>query len=164
MARTQLQRRSLGSPFMSTLARDMDQLQENIRRTFENPFSMTTEPFFSQTIGWLPAVDVTESDNELKMTVELPGLDSKDVKIEIEGNMLTLSGEKRAERVEEGKDKQYYLEERTFGAFQRSFTLPPSIADDKINATFDKGLLTLHLPKGKVNTNRGREIPINANK
>ena len=162
MTRTQMQRRSLGSPFMSTIARDMDQLQENIRRTFDNPFGMTTEPFFSQTIGWLPAVDVAESDNELKMTVELPGLDSKDVHIELEGNMLTVSGEKRSERTEGEKNSQYYLEERSFGAFQRSFTLPPTIADDKITASFDKGLLTLRMPKGKVNTTRGREIPINA--
>ena len=162
MTRTQMQRRPLGSPFMSNIVRDMDQLQENIRRTFENPFGVTTEPFFSQTIGWLPAVDVTESDNELVMTVELPGLDRNDVHIELDGNMLTLSGEKKVERVEGGKDKQYYLEERSFGAFQRSFTLPPTIADDKINATFEKGLLTLRMPKGKDNATRGREIPINA--
>lgn len=162
MTRTQMQRRPLAAPFMSTIARDMDQLQENIRRTFDNPFGITTEPFFSQTIGWLPAVDVTETDNELVMTAELPGLDKNDVHIELDGNTLTLSGEKKVERVEGGKDQQYYLEERSFGAFQRSFTLPPSIADDKINATFDKGLLTLRMPKGKVNAARGREIPINA--
>lgn len=163
MTRTTLQRRAMGAPFMSNIAREVDQLQDSIRRMFENPFAAATEPFaFAQPIGWFPAVEITESDNELTMTAELPGLDRKDVKIDLDGNMLTLRGEKREEKVEEGKQKEYHIEERTYGAFQRSFTLPPNIDVDKITASFDKGVLTLQMPKMAEVKPRGREITIAA--
>lgn len=162
MTRTTLQRRAMGAPFMSNIAREVDQLQDSIRRMFENPFTAATEPFpFAQPIGWFPAVEITESDNELTMSAELPGLDRKDVKIDLDGNMLTLRGEKREEKVEEGKQKEYHIEERTYGAFQRSFTLPMNVDNEKITADFDKGVLTVHLPKSRTTTTHGREIAIN---
>jgi len=162
MTRTTLQRRAMGAPFMSNIAREVDQLQDSIRRMFENPFSTATEPFaFAQPIGWFPAVEITESENELTMSAELPGLDRQDVKIDLDGNTLTLRGEKREEKVEEGKQKEYHIEERTYGAFQRSFTLPMNVDSEKITADFDKGVLTVHLPKARTATARGREIAIN---
>jgi HSP20 family protein len=162
---TTLQRRALGSPFMSNIAREVDHLQDSIRRMFDNPFTVATEPLpFAQPIGWFPAVEITESDNELTMTAELPGLDRKDVKIDLDGNLLTLSGEKREEKIEEGTDKEYHIEERMYGAFQRSFTLPLTVESDKITAEFDKGILTVRLPKSRTVTPRGREIPINEKK
>jgi HSP20 family protein len=162
MTRTTLQRRTMGAPFMSNIAREVDQLQDSIRRMFENPFSSAAEPFaFAQPIGWFPAVEITESESELTMSAELPGLDRKDVKIDLEGNLLTLRGEKREEKVEEGKQKEYHIEERTYGAFQRSFTLPMNVDSEKITADFDKGVLTVHLPKTKTAAARGREIAIN---
>lgn len=162
MTRTTLQRRAMGAPFMSNIAREVDQLQDSIRRMFENPFAAATEPFaFAQPIGWFPAVEITESDNELTMSAELPGLDRKDVKIDLDGNMLTLRGEKREEKVEEGKQKEYHIEERTYGAFQRSFTLPMNVDNEKITADFQKGVLTIHLPKSRTTTTQGREIAIN---
>ena len=162
MSRTTLQRRTMGAPFISTIAREVDQLQDSIRRMFENPFTVGTEPFaFAQPIGWFPAVEITESDNELTMSAELPGLDRTDVKIDLDGNMLTLRGEKRAEKIEEGKQKEYHIEERTYGAFQRSFTLPMNVDSEKISADFDKGVLTVHLPKSRTTETHGREIAIN---
>ena len=162
MTRTTLQRRAMGTPFMSNIAREVDHLQDSIRRMFENPFSVTAEPLsFAQPIGWFPAVEITESDNELTMTAELPGLDRKDVKVDLDGNLLTLSGEKREERIEEGKAKEYHIEERTFGAFQRSFTLPLTVDAEKITADFEKGVLTVRLPKSRTTPPKGRQITIN---
>lgn len=162
MSRNRLMRRPLAAPFMSSFAREVDQLQNSIDQMFENPFGMTTPTFSTQTFGWMPAVDVTETDTGMKMTVELPGIDQKDVHIELDGQLLTLRGEKHDERVEGDKKKDFYLEERSYGAFQRSFTLPPNIDVDKITAGFDKGVLTLQMPKMAEVKPRGREITIAA--
>lgn len=160
MTSTKLQRRAFAAPFMSTIAREMDQLQSSIRRMFENPMAPAMEPFaFPEPIGWFPPVEISESGTELTMSVELPGLDRKDVHVELDGDVLTLRGEKQEERTED-KDKQYHLVERSYGAFQRSFTLPASVDRDRITADFDKGVLTLKMPKGAEARPRGREIQI----
>lgn len=161
MSTTKLQRRPFVTPFMSTIARDVDHLQESIQRMFENPFAALREPpEFVQTIGWYPPVEVAESEAELTLTAELPGLEPNDIKVEVEGDVLTLRGEKRGMRVEEGKTREYHLEERTYGAFQRAFSLPSSVDGARIAATFDKGVLTLRMPKNGEPKPRGREIPI----
>ena len=163
MTRTQLQNRSLAAPFMSNIEREMDQLQGSIRRMFENPFAMATEPMpFMRPVEWFPAMEISETDNALTMSIELPGLDRKDVRVELDGDLLTVRGEKRDTRVEEGKEKQYHLEERSYGAFQRSVTLPPNVDGNQITADFDKGVLMLKMPKSKEAKPRGREIPITA--
>jgi HSP20 family protein len=165
MSRTTLQRRALGTPFMTNIAREVDHLHDSIRRMFDNPFTVVNEPLsFPQPVGWFPAVEIAEFDNELTMTAELPGLDREDVKIDLDGNLLTLRGEKREEKIEEGKEKEYHIEERTYGAFQRSFTLPLTVDSEKITADFDKGVLMVRLPKSRTATPRGREIPINEKK
>lgn len=165
MTRNTLQRRALGTPFMTNIAREVDHLHDSIRRMFDNPLAVATEPLpFAQPIGWFPAVEITESANELTMTAELPGLDGSDIKIDLDGNMLTLRGEKREEKIEEGKEKEYHIEERMYGAFERSFTLPLTVDSEKITADFDKGVLTVHLPKSRAAMPRGREITINEKK
>ena len=158
-----IRRRALAAPFASTIAREVDQLQNNIRRMFENPVAAMADPLpFPQPIGWMPPAEVSETDAEIRMTLELPGLDQGDVHVELDGDLLTIRGEKREERVEEGKEKQFHLEERSYGAFQRSFTLPPTVDVDKIAASFAKGVLMVTLPKGKVEKPQGRAIPIEA--
>jgi HSP20 family protein len=161
VSRTQLQNRTLTAPFMSNIEREMDQLQSSIRRMFENPFAVAPETLpLSRAATMFPPMDITESDATITMTVELPGLDRKDVRVELDGDVLTVSGEKRDTRVEDGKEKQYHLEERSYGAFQRSFTLPPTVDGNLITADFDKGVLTLQLPRSKQAKPRGRDIPI----
>jgi HSP20 family protein len=146
---------------MSSVAREVDPLFASMRRMLQDPFLMTTEPFaFPEPIGWFPPVEVTESEGELRLTAELPGLDRADVKIELDGDVLTLRGEKREERKEEDTGKRYHLEERRYGAFYRAFTLPPAVDAEKISAEFDRGVLTLHLPKAAEAMPRGREIPV----
>ena len=160
MSRYQLQRHSLTPPFMSGLAREVDQLQDSIQRMFESPFTLSSSGVPFEPLGWVPAAEITETKGEILMTVELPGLDRNDVHIEVERGVLTLRGEKRTERVQEEKEKEYFLEERRYGSFQRSFTLPPSVDAEKITASFEKGVLSIRLPKTETEKPRGREINI----
>lgn len=92
-----------------------------------------------------PAVDVAEKDNAYEITAELPGLDEKNIEVTLANGSLTIKGEKKEEKEEKKKD--YYLKERRFGSFQRSFTLPDGVDPDKIEASFNNGVLTVKLPK-----------------
>jgi len=92
-----------------------------------------------------PRVDVTETDTEVTVTAELPGLDEKDVEVSLTQNMLTLSGEKKAEK--EDKGENYYRMERSYGSFRRTIALPTEIEADKVEATFKNGVLNVVLPK-----------------
>lgn len=94
---------------------------------------------------WVPSADISETDGEIKVKAELPGLDAKDIDISIHGDVLTIKGEKRRE--EEKKEAGYYSSERYFGAFQRSFRLPAEVAGDKVGAVFKNGVLSVTLPK-----------------
>ncbi len=90
-------------------------------------------------------MDLVEKDKEYEITAELPGIDEKNVEIKLSNNTLTIKGEKQEEK--EQKDKDYYLSERRYGSFQRSFQLPEGVDVDKIDASFAKGVLTVKLPK-----------------
>jgi HSP20 family protein len=162
MSRYQLQR-SFTPPFMSDFAREVDQLQESIHRMFDSPFTLaTTRVPRIEALGWVPPVEIMETETELVMAFELPGLDKDDVKIEIDDDVLTLRGEKKAERVEEDAKKEYFLKERSYGVFERSFSLPQTVNVDGVVAQFDKGVLRITLPKSEVVKPRGREIAIQA--
>ncbi|MDI6767261.1 MAG: Hsp20/alpha crystallin family protein [Bacteroidota bacterium] len=93
----------------------------------------------------LPAVDIVERENDFNIRVELPGVDKKDVKITVQNDVLTIKGEKKQE--DEKKSDNYYQVERCYGTFQRSFTLPTSVASDKIDASYNNGVLTVSIPK-----------------
>lgn len=105
------------------------------------------EPFERFLTGWpaIPAVDLVEKDAEFVITAELPGLDEKNVEVKLVNGTLTLSGEKKDEREE--KEKDYYFSERRYGSFKRAFRVPDGVDADKIEAAFDKGVLTIRLPK-----------------
>lgn len=92
-----------------------------------------------------PAMDVVEKDDAYEITAELPGLDDKDVDIKLSNHTLIVRGEKSEEK--EDKHKDYYMSERRYGSFQRSFSLPDGVDADKITASFSKGVLTVKLPK-----------------
>jgi HSP20 family protein len=94
---------------------------------------------------WAPTTDVVETKNEILIRAELPGINEKDVDIEIENGVLTIKGERTAEK--ETDDKGYHRIERAYGTFLRSFTLPTNVAPEQIAATFTNGLLEVHLPK-----------------
>ena len=93
----------------------------------------------------MPAVDVVESEKAYEVAAELPGMDEKNIEIKVVNGILTMKGEKQEQKEEKKKD--YYLQERSFGSFERSFEVPESVDADKIEARFKKGVLTLTLPK-----------------
>lgn len=93
----------------------------------------------------VPAVDVTEGATAFVITAELPGMTEKDVEVSVSSGMLTLKGEKRQEKQEQEKD--FYLTERAFGSFERSFSLPDGADAEKVGASFANGVLTVTLPK-----------------
>jgi len=93
----------------------------------------------------LPTMDVAETDKEIEITAELPGLEEKDVQINVADNVLTIRGEKNAEK--EQKDKNYRLIERNYGSFERSLELPDGVNADAIQASIDKGVLKVTVPK-----------------
>ena len=95
--------------------------------------------------GWAPMADISETKDKLIVKAELPGLEPEDIKLTLSGNLLTIQGEKKKEKEE--KDEQHYSLERYRGEFQRSFRLPVEVLEDKIDAKFDKGVLTITMPK-----------------
>jgi HSP20 family protein len=127
------------TPFWS-LQREIDRLFDDFTRGF---------PTFSSTGGGgqelMPAMDVTETDTEIELTAELPGLEEKDVQINLADNVLTIRGEKRSERDEKTKD--VHVVERSYGSFYRTLELPPGVDPDKIKASIAKGVLKVVVPK-----------------
>lgn len=112
--------------------------------------------------GWAvaPAMDLVEKDKEYEITAELPGIDEKNVEIKLANRTLTIKGEKREEKEE--KEKDYYLSERRYGSFQRSFQLPEGVDADKIEADFAKGVLTVKLPKTAEAQKAEKKITVKA--
>ena len=105
------------------------------------------ENFDLNTNVFTPRVDVTEDNENLYVEADIPGVDKKDVKVSVVGDVLTISGEKKKETRDENKN--YYRIERTSGSFSRSFTLPSEIQNDKISAEFTNGVLKITLPKSE---------------
>jgi HSP20 family protein len=95
--------------------------------------------------GLTPALDVKETEKELVVKADLPGIDEKDIQLTIQDGVLSLRGEKKSEYKDERED--YYVMERSYGTFQRSIRLPGTVNDEKAEARFDKGVLTITLPK-----------------
>ena len=124
--------------------------------------SMINDPFFGATASrvgsWIPAVEVSESNDAMIMTAELPGLEEKNLKINIENNVLSISGEKEQETTDAPPAKAYYVTERYYGAFQRSFALPRTVDVEKVKAVFEKGVLTITVPK--LPQAKGRQINV----
>ncbi|MFH1008703.1 MAG: Hsp20/alpha crystallin family protein [Candidatus Latescibacterota bacterium] len=106
--------------------------------------------------SWVPKVDISETNGDLEVAAELPGLRRDDLSIRIENNVLTLKGKKQREEKKEGAN--YYRVERCCGDFTRSFALPSAVDTGKTKATFKDGVLTIVLPK--TEEAKGKEIPI----
>ena len=109
-----------------------------------------------------PKVDVGETDTAYEIAVELPGLDDEDVEVSLRDDLLTISGEKKTEREEKKKD--FFLSERRYGAFKRSFRLPAEVEADKIKAEMDRGVLSITLPKSASTRSKQQKIEIAAKK
>ena len=121
------------------MRREMDRLWDSF---FERRPARTEEES-----EFLPALDLAETDNELVVKCEVPGLEPKDIDISISDGMLTIKGEKKQEREE--KEEDYHLVERSYGSFMRSIMLPTEVKQDKINASYKNGVLKVILPKSE---------------
>jgi HSP20 family protein len=118
--------------------------------------------FGKQLSGKHPPTDIDESDEDYTVSIELPGMDAGDVDLAVTDDMLTVRGEKKSEREEE--EKGYHLTERSYGSFERRFRLPEAVDADKIEATFDKGVLKILLPKRPQAQQKARKISVKAKK
>jgi len=118
------------------------------------------EPFFRgfAGVGAVPAVDIAEKEKEYEITAELPGMDESNIDVKFADGMLTIKGEKKEEREEKKKD--YFLSERRYGSFQRSFPVPESVDANKIEAKFVNGILTIKLPKSAEAQKNEKKIAI----
>ncbi len=126
--------------------RDVSTLQDRINRIFNESFGRTRD--FDDEVGlydWRPPVDIYETGDGIVLKVELPGINKDDVSVEVKDNVLTLKGERLLDPAI--KDEHYYRKERSFGKFNRSFSLQEQIKPDLIKATFKDGVLTVEIPR-----------------
>lgn len=150
------------------LRREIDRVFDDVRGgTFHWPFrrpGTDLEIAWPRTEAWqiAPAMDLVEKDGAFEITAELPGLEEKNVDVNVAGNTLTIRGEKREEKEEKDKHKQYYLSERRYGSFQRSFRIPVGVDVDRIEASFSKGVLKVLLPKTAEAQQAEKKIDIKA--
>ena len=144
--------RESGNPIVA-FHQEMNRLFEDFWHDFSGDGAAGTRSF------GFPYVEVSESDRELKVEAELPGMDEKDVEVLLDNGVLTLRGEKRSET----EDKNRRVSERYYGRFERQIPLPVDVQEDKIIASFKKGVLTVKLPKSAEAADRVKKIPISAN-
>jgi HSP20 family protein len=132
---------------LATWPSDLFGIQREMNRMFDNVFRFDFRNEDTAFSNWTPAVDISEHDDAYVVKVELPGVNKDDVKITVESNILTIRGEKKQEK--ETKKENYHRVERTYGAFERSFTLPTTVKNDKIDAAYKDGVLQIALPKAE---------------
>ncbi len=149
-------------PF-EAMRREMDRLFEGMTRGWPRweelePTRLLGRAGERASLMVVPRTDVSENGKAYSVSLELPGMEDKDVEISVADNIITISGEKKSEREE--KKENYYLSERSFGSFRRSFPVPADVAADKITASVDKGVLTVTLPKASESKSKTRKIAV----
>jgi HSP20 family protein len=146
-----------GDPFVA-LHREVNRLFDDVFRGFDQ-FPMGRFPSLASSRsnwGW-PNVEVSETDKEIRVTAELPGLEEKDVEVTLDDDVLTLRGEKRSE----SEDQSRQFSERFYGQFERRILLGSEVEEDKVEARFKNGVLTITLPKTEQAQSKARRIAIN---
>jgi len=133
---------------------NMISIQDEMNRLFDDFFGRA--PVKGAEGRWVPAVDISEDNDNLFVDVEVPGMKKEDIKVSLEHNVLSLKGEKKQEK--EVKDENYHRWERSYGSFARSFELPVPVQSDKIKASYRDGVLHIALPKAEEV--KPKEIPI----
>jgi HSP20 family protein len=151
-------------PLLS-LREEMDRLFDDFMGGAMSPFRRwgLAEPARAFESIWgtaFPTADLAESETEYRVTAELPGVSEKDVELVVDGDVLTIKGQKKEEREE--KSEKSYLSERRFGSFERSFQMPEAADLDKVEATFKNGVLTVVVPKRPEAARKARRIEVKA--
>ncbi len=141
--------------------REISSIQSEMNRLFNSFFDTPTAASGNGAAParrWIPAMDLAETEGEFVLKADLPGLSEGDVSIELEDNVLTVSGERKAEHEE--RKEAYYRVERSFGRFSRSLTLPEGVDADAVRASFDHGVLEIHIPKPEAKQPRKVAISV----
>jgi HSP20 family protein len=134
-------------------------LRNQINRVFDDFWGEPwLQPQGETFAGFSPQIDLSETDKEIKISAELPGVESKDIDVSVEDGTLTIRGEKKHEHEE--KEKGRYRMERSYGSFERSIPLPAEVDESKAKAEFKKGVLRLTLPKRPGAQSRRKKIPV----
>lgn len=141
--------------------RELMTLQDRMNRLFEDSIPRTPATREDNLFAgsWAPAVDIYETENEIVLKADLPDIDPKDVDIRVEDNILYLKGERKFEK--ETKEENFHRIERNYGSFARSFSLPHTVAADKIVASYKDGVLHVKMPKREET--KPKQIKINVN-
>jgi HSP20 family protein len=140
----------------------LNQLEHRMGRGFNGELLRASPVPEAATTAWLPLVDIFEEPDFIRLVAEVPGVRTEDVKISVEGNLLTIKGTK--EQVAEERADKVHRYERTYGAFERTFRLSASIDPKKIKATYDLGVLTITLPKAETAKPHLIQVEITAQK
>lgn len=143
--------------YRTAIAAPAVSLRREIDRLFDDTLSALGANAATRVNEWMPPVDIRESENELTLTLEIPGIAPENIQITTDNGVLTVSGEKTEER-KEGEQRQYHLVERSYGTFSRTFRMPKNLDESKIEATFEHGVLTVHIPKAAIPQPRKIEV------
>ncbi len=125
--------------------REFSTLQDRMNRLFRESFNDVGRDESLTTSTFSPAVDVYEDEHKVTLKIEVPGIDEKDIDVQVENNTLTVHGQRKIEKEE--KEENYRRVERQYGSFTRTFTLPQTVDAENVSATYDKGVLKINLPK-----------------
>ena len=140
---------------LNPLINELTTTRDRLNRLFGRNEAWDTEGALS-VADWAPSVDILEKENEILIKAELPGVESKDVAVTLDNNVLTIKGERHLEK--DVKKESYHRMERTYGSFSRSFSLPNTVDTGNVRAEYKDGLLTLALPKKAASKSRTVEI------
>jgi HSP20 family protein len=137
----------------------MDLQRQMLKEFFEDsPSPFGLRQWMDKQEQFIPRMDISESDKEIQVHVDLPGMDENDIELTVENYQLTIRGEKKFETEEKGQT--YHRVERKYGSFVRRIQLPEDIVPDQIKAVFQKGVLVVTVPKPKESVSQRRQIPI----
>ena len=125
--------------------REVTRLRREMDRLWDDYFGSGRRALRPLSTEFAPAVDVKETADQIVVKAEVPGMDAQDINISVTGDVLTIKGEKKSEREEQ--EENYHLVERSYGSFSRSLAMPAAVDMDKIEAKYDKGVLTITCPK-----------------
>jgi len=137
--------------------RELASLQERMNRLFNNELSPVTSQESLASGSFVPPVDVYEDEQGIRLKMEVPGIEEKDIDIRLENNLLTVRGQRKLEK--ETKEENYHRIERSYGSFTRSFTLPNTVNPEEVKAGYSKGVLSISL--GKKADARPKQIKVN---
>ncbi|MFO8090581.1 MAG: Hsp20/alpha crystallin family protein [Desulfatiglandaceae bacterium] len=125
--------------------REVDNLRREMDRLFDRFFDLKPMSFSGEEAHFIPTVDVSETENDVLVKAEVPGMEAKDIDVSVQGRMLSIRGERKHEK--EDKGESYHRVERAYGSFSRTVELPAEVDESKVDASYKRGVLNLKLPK-----------------